>query len=270
MGQEYTSYLNRRSVIISAMSLAALPVMSAADLPVEFEDFGKLARVIDGDSFVLSSGLKVRLANIFAPQKSEPFYEEALSVLKNILSGRQIGLHYIGPKTDRFERAVAQVFTLRPDGKPDQWIQKELIRSGFARVRSYADSLFQIDDLLKEEVTARESGRGLWQSKTFAVRSPSPNVLAQDVDSFQLVEGLIISSAQIRGQTYLNFGSDYRTDFTVSVARRHRKRFDKVGIDLSDLEGARVRVRGWIELFNGPVMWIDHPEAIEFMESRLI
>jgi len=83
------------------------------------------------------------------------------------------------------------------------------------------------------------------------------------VDSFQIVEGLVISTAQVRGQTYLNFGSDYRTDFTVSIARKYRKSFEQAGFDLLALEGARVRVRGWVELYNGPVMWLDHPEALE-------
>jgi len=94
-------------------------------------------------------------------------------------------------------------------------------------VRSYAGSVWRNDVLLKSELIAREAGRGLWQSADYGVRSPAPNALAQHVDSFQIVEGLIISTAQVRGQTYLNFGSDYRTDFTVSIARKHRKLFEK-------------------------------------------
>lgn len=261
---------NRRLVCLGGLSLVAAPHLVAAQDTVVFEDFGKLARVIDGDSFVLTSGLKVRLSNVFAPQKGEPFYEEAKAALSTRLVGRRIGLHYVGAKRDRYDRAVAQVYTLRPDGQPDQWIQSEMIEAGYSRVRSYADSLWNIQTLLEQENNAREAGRGLWQSNRFAVRTPDPNILAQDVDSFQIVEGLIITTAQVRGQTYLNFGSDYKTDFTVSIARRDRKRFEKANLDLADIEGARVRVRGWVELYNGPVMWIDHPEAIEFVESRLI
>ncbi len=261
---------DRRAALLGGLSLAACPSISWANVKPELEDFGKLARVIDGDSFVLTSGLKVRLANIFAPQKSEPFHGEAKAALSTLLAGRNIGLHYVGPKRDRYDRAMAQIYTLRPDGTPDQWIQNELIRAGYARVRSYAESLWQINELLQEENLAREAGRGLWQSPKFAVRSSAPNVLAQDVDSFQIVEGLIISAAQFRGQNFLNFGSDYKTDFTVSIAKRNFKRFEKAEIDLTALEGARVRVRGWIELYNGPVMWLDHPETIEFVESRFI
>ena len=144
-----------------------------------------------------------------------------------------------------------------------------MVRLGYGRVRSYADTAWEIEALLEMENNAREAGRGLWQSESFSVRAPNPNPLAQHVDSFQIVEGLIISAAQVRGMTFLNFGSDYKTDFTVSIARRDRRKFEQAGIDLEDMEGRRVRVRGWVELYNGPVIWLDHPQALEFTERDL-
>lgn len=269
MAEKQTYFFTRRGVILTGTAACLWPNLSFAAREIVFEDFGRLARTIDGDSLVLESGLKVRLANIMAPDKRQPFTDAARSALEALLKGRKLGLYYVGPKRDRYERAVAQLFTLRPDGRPDQWVQEEMLRLGYARVRSYATSAWRITELLKTEQLAREAGRGIWQNEMFAVRSPAPNALAQHVDSFQIVEGLIISSAQVRGQTYLNFGSDYKTDFTVSIARKHRKSFEKSGIDLADLDGVRVRVRGWVELYNGPVIWLDHPDSFEFVESEL-
>lgn len=264
-----TYNLSRRTALIGAGAAILYPCLSLASQDVIFEDFGRLARVIDGDSLVLESGLKVRLANVTAPEKNQPFTESAKSALETLLKGRKLGLYYIGEKRDRYERAIAQLCTLRPDGRPDQWVQAEMLRLGYARVRSYASSAWRTSELLEIENQAREAGRGLWQSPIFSVRSPAPNALAQDVDSFQIVQGLIISSAQVRGQTYLNFGSDYKTDFTVSIARKHHKSFEAAGIDLTDLDGARVRVRGWVELYNGPVIWLDHPDAFEFVDANV-
>jgi len=258
--------LSRRVALLGVLSLA-IPGWAKAETIPDVEDFGKIGRLIDGDSFVLSSGLKVRLANIFAPEKGQEYSKAATSALSTLLEGRNIGLAYTGPKRDRYDRALAQVYTLKPDGSTDQWVQSEMVRLGYGRVRSYADTAWQIDALLAEEIKARQSGRGLWQSKEFAIRTPAPNILAQDVDSFQIVEGLIISSAQVRGQTFLNFGSDYKTDFTVSIARKDRKAFEKAGIDLTDMDGARIRVRGWVELYNGPVIWLDHPQALKFVTT---
>lgn len=266
-----TPYLNRRQITAGLLGASLLPrPVFAAEIinaDISFEDFGKAARVIDGDSLIFESGLRVKLAGILAPagkgSSAQAYVKRSTQALETLVAGRKIGLFYSGQTRDRYDRAIAQVFTLRPDGTADQWIQNELIKLGAARVRSYAGSVWRNDVLLKSELIAREAGRGLWQSADYGVRSPAPNALAQHVDSFQIVEGLIISTAQVRGQTYLNFGSDYRTDFTVSIARKHRKLFEKVGVDLVALEGARVRVRGWVELYNGPVMWLDHPDALE-------
>lgn len=256
--------LSRRAVLLGCGSLCLAGNAFAAPAS-ELEDFGKLARVIDGDSFVLGSGLKVRLANVFAPEKGQEYHRAAASALATLLDGRNIGMSYTGPKRDRYDRALAQVYTLTPGGLPDQWVQSEMVRLGYGRVRSYADTAWEIGTLLEVEDVARQAGRGLWQSSDFTVRTPAPNQLAQSVDSFQIVEGLILSSAQVKGMTFLNFGSDYKTDFTVSIARRDRRKFEKAGIDLEDMDGRRVRVRGWIELYNGPVIWLDHSEALEFI-----
>ena len=88
--------------------------------------------------------------------------------------------------------------------------------------------------------------------------------MAQFVDSVQIVEGIVTSTADVRGQIYLNFGADYKTDFTIAIARKYRRKFE--AIDPLSLEGARVRVRGWIELYNGPMIWIDHPERLEVLD----
>ena len=138
---------NRRAVLLGSGSFC-LAGRVLATPTVELEDFGKLARIIDGDSFVLGSGLKVRLANIFAPEKEQDYAKAATLALAALLEGRHIGLSYTGPKRDRYGRALAQVYTLKPDGSPDQWVQLEMIRLGYGRVRSYADTAWQIETCL--------------------------------------------------------------------------------------------------------------------------
>ena len=100
------------------------------------------------------------------------------------------------------------------------------------------------------------------------MRNPDPNTLAQFVDSSQIVEGIILSAADVRGRIYLNFGVDYKTDFTITIAKKNVKSFAQVGVDLLSLEGARVRVRGWIELINGPSIWANHPAQIEILDGE--
>jgi len=168
------SYLNRRLFTAGIIGAALLPKAAVSaettskNLSLKnltFEDFGKVARVIDGDSLICESGLRVKLANILAPdgapKQTQRFAKQSSQALEAFVSGRQIGLYYEGPTRDRYDRAMAQVFTLRPDGTADQWLQQELIELGAARVRSYAKSAWQTDVLLKAESVAREAGRGL-------------------------------------------------------------------------------------------------------------
>ena len=60
-------------------------------------------------------------------------------------------------------------------------------------------------------------------------------------------------------------GTRHETAFTVSIEARDRRAFEAAGLDLLALEGADVRVRGWIYAMNGPAITIDHPERLEIL-----
>ncbi|WP_418152255.1 thermonuclease family protein [Litorimonas sp. RW-G-Af-16] len=160
---------------------------------------------------------------------------------------------------------MAQVYTIAANGQRDIWIQAEMVRLGLARVMPWPGEYADIAALYALEAEAREKGRGIWSDPFYAPRSPDPNALAQFVDSVQIVEGIITSVADVRGQIYLNFGADYRTDFTVAIAKKNVKRFTAGNIDPLALEGAKVRVRGWVELINGPMIWLNQPERLEIL-----
>ena len=255
------------AVFIGGAGLGQPPELSRGET-------GQVSSVLDGDTLYLEGGLKVRLSAMQAPKlplgrkgfKAWPLGKESRAALTVLTKGQNIGLYYGGERRDRYDRALAQVFTLKPDGAPDLWVQEEMVRLGMARVYTWPDTFQDSSRLYKAEREARAAGRGIWGNSYYDVRSPAPNMLAQDVDSFQLVERIITSAADVRGRVYLNFGADYKTDFTIAIAKRDRKRFKRAGLDPVSLEGARVRVRGWIELMNGPIIWLDHPERLEVLD----
>lgn len=267
--------LSRRTALITGT--ASLFLMGKAKSPsvptLSKGETGQVARVIDGDSFVMrladESELSVRLSAVQAPrtaqraQKAWPYAKEAKAGLAAIIQGRRVQLFYGGESRDRFGRAVAQVHTVDGRGAPDLWVQGELVRLGLVRVYSWKGELADMEALYGFENQARDRSRGLWADPTYAVRKPDPDPLAQDVDSWQIIEGVVTSTADVRGRIYLNFGADYRTDFTVAIAKKNVKRFDE--IKPVELSGARVRVRGWIEMINGPMIWLDHPGRLEIL-----
>jgi micrococcal nuclease len=63
---------------------------------------------------------------------------------------------------------------------------------------------------------------------------------------------------------YLNFGTDWRTDFTVRV--RHAALAGALGgIDLEGLAGRTVEVRGVVLEAGGPLIELSHPEQLQVL-----
>ena len=117
--------------------------------------------------------------------------------------------------------------------------------------------------MLAEERIARAHGRGIWGHPYYRVRRAKE--AQRFLDTFQVVEGTVLDAAVVRGRLFLNFGADWKTDFTVNVRRQDLRLFKRDVFDYLGLEGRRVRVRGWIESWNGPMIKLTHPEQIEVL-----
>ncbi len=244
----------------------------------EIGERAKVMRVIDGDSLVLEGGLRVTLVDIQAPKtawpeknyKAWPLAQDAKAYLDMLVTGKTVQLYYHGARRDRYGRATAQVRIVDPDTQAQIWLQKSMVTAGYARIYPWGSDVDHMQDLYRAEVKARAEKRGIWDGKStdgfYDIRPPDPNPLAQYVDSVQIVEGIVISAADVRGMVYLNFGSDYKTDFTIAISKKNAKKFAKQGFDLLALEGAKVRVRGWIELYNGPTIWLTNLHKLEVLD----
>lgn len=269
----------RRVALLAGSVISGALLIGAASLGLKDRtltpgETGRVVSIVDGDTLFLDSGLKVRLSSMQSPKlplgrkgfKAWPLGKEAKAALSKMTLNQDVHLFYGGKQRDRYDRALAQVFIADNNGKPKSWIQEDMIRAGFGRVYTWPDTWQDSERLYAAEREARAAKRGIWSHPFYAIRTPDPNPLAQDVDSFQIVEGIITSTADVRGRIYMNFGADYKTDFTIAIAKEDRKRFKKAAFNPVELTGARVRVRGWIELTNGPMIWLDHPERLEILD----
>ena len=142
-------------------------------------------------------------------------------------------------------------------------MQGALLRLGLARVYSFADNQTAVADMLVEERAARRAGRGIWALPFYRIRNPGE--LTGDIDSFQVVEGRVVAVAAVGRRVYLNFGLDWRTDFTAVVAAKKAPAFAAAGIELARPAGRAVRLHGWIRRRNGPVLTLTHPAQIELL-----
>jgi micrococcal nuclease len=266
-------------VAIGALVLAALGAGPAgaqsspapsASCTLSDPQKGTVAEIKDGDTLTLTDGTVVRLIGAKAPMAPAgwrgdtpwPMVSEAKEALAQLATHAEVELRYGGTRADRHGNALAQVFVVKGDERV--WLQGELVAKGLARVYSFPDNRACVSDLLAREATARDKHLGLWGASAYRV------VNAEDVErlgrltrSYQLVEGQVAKVGGGGGRVYLNFADDWKSDFTVSIERKDSEALKAAGLDVTALAGKRVRVRGWLEWRNGPMIEVSHIEQIE-------
>ncbi len=225
----------------------------------------------DGATLILSNGDKLRLSGIQAPKlygpdrhgTNWPLAFEAQTVLDHLAAGQAIAISAGTTARDRHGRLIGQAFL--DDGT---WVQEKMIAAGFARAYSFADSRDCAGELLKAEAKARAERLGLWSDPFYAIRDAArPDDLLDRLGSFELVEGRVLLADEVGTSVYLNFGRYWKRDFTVTIDKKARKLFDAAGFDPLGLDGALIRVRGWIEERDGPRIIVTHPEQIEVLAT---
>ena len=200
------------------------------------------------------------------------------TALAKLVMGKKISLHLDERKLDRYGRILAQIMMQGETGKP-VWLQGQLVEAGLARVISFESNRLCINALLAIEDTARETRKGFWGSGIFAVRQAhAEDVLYQLARSYEIIEGRVSGVAQIKGRTYINFGENWRRDFTAFIPSRRSQHFQAADgqptgrsidqAELKALKGRHIRVRGWLKNYNGPSITVTHPEQIEILDRN--
>lgn len=236
---------------------------------LEKGETGKVTAVSDGDTLTLDSGLKVQLTGIIAPQRGfgerpgEPKANEARQTLEKLALNRPARLGYGGAKRFKETTALAQLF-VRTEGGRWIWVQDAMVREGMARVRTWPDNHARFKTLYADEARARAEKKGIWSDRAFAVRGADK--IKADEKGFQIVEGAVKSIGVTEKKTYLNFGDDYRVDFTVAINAADLKNWTKADAPLDSLKDHRIRVRGFVYDAGGPIIYVDHPQAIEMLK----
>jgi micrococcal nuclease len=129
-------------------------------------------RVVDGDTFEIESGEKVRMIGVDTPESVkpnhpvEPYGKEASNYSKQLLSGQTVTLKFDVEPRDRYGRLLAYVYMA--DGT---FVNEKLVRDGYARIMTIPPNVAYADLFLKAERDAREHNRGLWGLKDSQTQS---------------------------------------------------------------------------------------------------
>ena len=269
-----------KSVLLLLLLLFSAPAWGFQGLTIDPNGPFLVVDVVDADTVVLEDGREVRFVGVQAPKlplgrkgfEAWPLAREAKERVAELLLGQDVTLAYGGRRVDRYGRILAHLFLVKaatPSLNEDTWVQGWLLGQGLARVYSFADNRSAIPEMLAREREARQAGRGIWghdfyRIKTVAELERRPEDFA---NRFELVEGRVKATAVVRGRAYINFGPDWREDFTVTFSPKIFRSFEAEGLELSSYEGRNLRIRGWLKSFNGPMIEATHPEQIEVLEE---
>ena len=116
---------------------------------------GKVIRVLDGDTIEVlqeQQPVRVRLLNIDAPEKKQPFGRWSTNQLKAILAGQSVTVSYT--QTDRYGRVLGRVVTANGTEANRQQVLK-----GAAWVYDRYNTDNSLPALQREAQTQK---RGLW------------------------------------------------------------------------------------------------------------
>lgn len=257
-----------------AIGLIVTPIGAAACEDLVRGPRGVVSSVTDGDTVILDSGLVVRLIGTQAPKlplgregfEPWPMADEAKAALEALVLGKAVELRYGGERIDRHGRALGHLFTAEA---PGAWVQEEMVAAGLARVYSFPDNRSCLAELMAAETKARAMQLGIWTDPYYTVRrADRPETIASRAGHYELIEGRVLLAESVGDRVFLNFGRYWKEDFTAVIERSALRMFDGIGFDPIRLEGALVRVRGWVDERDGPRVEVTHPEQIEVLATR--
>lgn len=202
--------------------------------------------VKSGDTLVLNDGRTVRLYGILAAN------DGAQKQLQELAIGKNVVLRPAPTPQDQHGKTLAEV--ILPNNKI---LQEELLKSGNAHVYTTADNPKIATQFYPLEREARAAKRGIWASPVIVTSDNAYKYMG----SFRIIEGTVKAVATVNGTTYLNFGDDWRRDFTAMLDSKTAK-----ALGAESLKDKRVRVRGWVYSRNGPMITVGHAEQIETAE----
>lgn len=233
-------------------------------------DSGVVKEVLKSDLIMLDNNRRYRLDNVRTP----PYIESsAMEELRRVFQGRPVKVYTYHDSETMFDRyGVPLAHVIANDGST--WVQDYLVGKGLAWASSTETSTQMIGLLKRTEEKARKSAAGFWADPDYAIKTPD-NVGRYE-DSYQIVQGKILSVAVNNGGVFFNFGLDWKTDFTLRIPENFAMVMGRTYMDETTLaretnpnnwKGRVIRVRGWVSENNGPMMTLTHREQLDLIKD---
>ncbi len=264
-------FLRATGAALAAMILA-IGATAGADtaMPAVLSKCGSatIASVENNATLTAASGDRIQLASIKmpelwpegAPYTSWPHAAWAHKILESRTSGNTVDLFCEGETTSFDGQKIAHI--LLPGG---DWLQQQLVQEGAAYVFTRRDFTAGLTQLYASEDSARANSLGVWQTTKKLIADNEAKNEGIRTGWFQIIRGTVLDAAAVRRQTFLNFGTDWRKDFTAEIPARAARAFMKAGVNPLTFQAKYVEVRGWVTWKGGPHIMLEGPGQIRLV-----
>lgn len=238
--------------------VASAPLVAATSCDsLEFDEKVTVKYVIDGDTVVLDSGVKLRLIGLDTPElgrdgkDDQPYARDARNALDRLIKdSRSIGLIHDAEKTDRYGRRLAHAFT-----RSGENIQARLLASGLATPMVLPPSILFAECYAQQSASAMQDKAGLWSLDRYRlIRLPADTAYRA---GFNRIEGDISSIREHKGWLLIRLNKRLR----LSIPPERQQDFSSVRKQLQ--KGARIKIQGWLSPYRGELsMMLHHPAQL--------
>lgn len=247
-----------------------LVLVLTACAPVNAPDYSqiKVIQVIDGDTVKLQNGKLLRYIGIDTPETRikkggkfiyapQPFAIEAKELNQKLVEGKTVTVEFDIEKTDKYGRLLGYCFV------EGTFVNAKLIEEGLAALYTYPPNVQYADSFVTAQKKSRAEKKGLWAAYEVINQTQANHY----VNQIRIVRGKVINAHQSSKCVFLNFGYDWRTDFSVVIFNNSLDAFRKQGIDpVTFYKGREVEVTGRIKEYNGPEIIVNSPHEIEVIK----
>lgn len=249
--------------------LLLLFALSCSPIENKSQDYSqiKVIEVIDGDTVKLADGKLLRYIGLDTPEvrikkngafiySPQPFSQEAKQLNQTLAENKLIRIEFDVEKFDKYGRLLGYCFT------EDTFINAKLLEEGFAAIYTKPPNVKYTDLFLKKQKQARENRKGLWG----AYETISAQKAHLYINQIRTVTGTVLNTYKSKNCVFLNFGHDYKTDFTVVIFNNTLKYFQNKRINPETFYRRKtISVTGRIKEYNGPEIAVNLPDEIEII-----
>lgn len=105
------------------------------------------AKIIDGDTFQISSGDTVRLICIDAPEKNQQGFEEAKQFLSDLILDKQVRLETDVSDKDAYGRLLRYAYVNSSQTGNEIFVNKEMVKNNYAALFPYGNDTKRCNEI---------------------------------------------------------------------------------------------------------------------------